>query len=84
MDVSFGNSMKVTIKGREKKYIFFPKRMEKNVLCRTSIIYLTCILSIGQLLERGCLIFMKERGCSIFMKDQMLHLRDNKNSQVLA
>jgi len=73
--VSFGDSTKVSIKGRGK--ICFSQKDGKE--CTMEDVYYVPdlknnILSMGQLLEKGY---------SVFMKDRILHLKE-KNGQVLA
>lgn len=73
--VSFGDSMKVLVKGREN--IFFSQKNGKEGTMQ-DVYYVPAlksnILSMRLLLEKSCLIFMK---------NQMLHLKD-KNGRVLA
>jgi len=72
--VSFGDSMKVPIKGNGK-VCFFQK--DGKIGTMEDIYYVpdlkSNILSIGQLLEKGF---------SIFMKDRMLHLKDKSGRMV--
>ena len=73
--VSFGDASKVQVKGRGK--ICFSQKDGKEGTME-DVYYVpdlkNNILSMGQLLEKGC---------SVFMKDRMLHLKD-KNGRVLA
>ena len=68
--MSFGDASKVQVKGRGK-ICFFQKDGKEGTM--EDVYYVpdlkNNILSMGQLLEKGC---------SVFMKDRMLHLKDKK------